>query len=135
MKQKELAEKYGVTPMQIGKIRKEVCDASDYCEKTRELSPEGAKKIDKYIKKKDDKIIEPKFVNVQALRSCLNNLFWECKLLDKNPKKIIVSIPNTHISLIRPNLLFKAQEIEKNNEKFYRHEIIYRREFIRNQKV
>ena len=134
MKQKELAEKYGVTPMQIGKIRKEVCEPQDYCEKTRELSPEGVKKIKQYFKKKDDIIIEPKFVKVQALRACSNSIFWECKLFGTSPKKVIVSIPNTHIKAMRPQLVFKAQEIEKNNEKFYRHEIIYKREFLRNKR-
>lgn len=135
MKQKELAEKYGVTPTQIGKIRKEVCSDEDYCTKTRELSNFGVAKIEQHFKEKDDAIIEPQFVRVQALSPTPNPLFWFCKLLEKPVRKVRVSIPHTHKGAIRPNLIFKAQVINKNDENFYRHEIIYRREFQREQRL
>jgi len=135
MKQKELAEIYGVTAPKIGVLRKKLCDAEDYCEKTKELTLSGVAKITSYFEKKDDAIIEPKFVRVQALSPTPNRLFWYCKLLEKPIRKIKVSIPSTHLSVMRPQLVFKAQEIEKNNEKFYRHEIIYKREFQRDQRI
>lgn len=134
MKQKELAEKYGVTPFKIGKIRKIVCSDEDYCEKTRELTLEGAKKIEDYFKKEDDKIIQPKFVKVQALSPTPNPLFWYCKLLEKPVRKITVSIPHSRRGVMRANLVFNAQVINKNNENFYRDEIIYKREFEREQR-
>ena len=34
MKQKELADRYEVTPQRIGQIRKKICDNDDYCKKT-----------------------------------------------------------------------------------------------------
>ena len=135
MKQKELAEIYGVTAPKIGVLRKKLCNAEDYCEKTKELTEGGVAKIASHFKKEDDAIIEPKFVRVQALQSTPNRLFWYCKLLEKPIRKIKVAIPSTHLGAIRPQLVFKAQEIEKNNEKFYRHEIIYKREFQREQRV
>ena len=131
MKQKELAEKHGVTPQRIGQIRKKQCNSDDFCEKTKSLMPSGVKKIEDYLKDQDDNIIEPKLVKVQCLRPCLNEMFWECKLFDKTPRKVIVAIPSTHISVIRPQMLFNAQEIEKGKEKFYRHEIILQRELNR----
>jgi hypothetical protein len=135
MKQKELAEKYGVTAPQIGKLRKKLCKAEDYCEKTKTLTTEGVAKIDNYFAEKDDNAIEPKFVRVQALSPTPNRLFWYCKLLEKPVRKVKVSIPSTHLTSIRPQLVFKAQEIEKNNEKFYRHEIIHKREVQREQRA
>lgn len=135
MKQKELAEIYGVTAPKIGVLRKKLCDAEDYCEKTKELTESGVAKIASYFEKEDDAIIEPKFVRVQALHTTPNRLFWFCKLLEKPIRKIRVAIPSTHVSSIRPQMIFKAQEIEKNNEKFYRHEIIYKREFQRDQRI
>ena len=135
MKQKQLAEIYGVTAPKIGVLRKKLCDAEDYCEKTKELTEGGVAKIASYFKKEDDAIIEPKFVRVQALFPTPNRLFWYCKLLEKPVRKIKVSIPSTHLGVMRPQLVFKAQEIEKNNEKFYRHEIIYKREFQRDQRI
>ena len=135
MKQKELAEIYGVTAPKIGVLRKKLCDAEDYCEKTKELTESGAAKIASYFEKEDDAIIEPKFVRVQALHTTPNRLFWFCKLLEKPIRKIRVAIPSTHVPSIRPQMIFKAQEIEKSNEKFYRHEIIYKREFQRDQRI
>ena len=135
MKQKELAEIYGVTAPKIGVLRKKLCNADDYCEKTKELTESGVAKIAEHFNEKDDAIIEPKFVRVQALHPTPNRLFWYCKLLEKPVRKVRVSIPSTHLSAIRPQLVFKAQEIEKNNEKFYRHEIIYKREFQREQRI
>jgi hypothetical protein len=135
MKQKELAEIYGVTAPKIGVLRKKLCNAEDYCEKTKELTESGVAKIASYFEKEDDAIIEPKFVRVQALHTTPNRLFWFCKLLEKPIRKIRVAIPSTHVSSIRPQMIFKAQEIEKNNEKFYRHEIIYKREFQRDQRI
>ena len=135
MKQKELAEIYGVTAPKIGVLRKKLCDAEDYCEKTKELTESGVAKIASYFEKEDDAIIEPKFVRVQALHTTPNRLFWFCKLLEKPIRKIRVAIPSTHVPSIRPQMIFKAQEIEKSNEKFYRHEIIYKREFQREQRI
>lgn len=135
MKQGKLAEIYGVTAPKIGMLRKKLCNAEDYCEKTKELTESGVDKIVSYFNEKDDSIIEPKFVGVQAIRPTPNRLFWYCKLLEKPIRKIKVAIPSTHLGAIRPQLVFKAQEIEKNNEKFYRHEIIYKREFQREKRV
>jgi hypothetical protein len=135
MKQKELAEIYGVTAPKIGVLRKKLCNAEDYCEKTKELTESGVAKIAEHFKDADDAIIEPKFVRVQALHTTPNRLFWFCKLLEKPIRKIRVAIPSTHVPSIRPQLIFKAQEIEKDNEKFYRHEIIYKREFQREQRT
>tara|TARA_A100000171_G_scaffold29724_1_gene27903 strand:+ start:2817 stop:3224 length:408 start_codon:yes stop_codon:yes gene_type:complete len=134
MKQKELAEKYGVTPMAIGKIRKKVCSDEDYCEDTKELTNFGVTKIEEYFKKKDDSILDPKLVKVQCLAPCLNEMFWECKLYGETPRKVIVAIPASHISSMRPHMVFKAQEIEKGGEKFYRHEIILQREINRQKR-
>lgn len=135
MKQSELAKKYGITPQRVGQIRKKHCIKDDFCEKTKTLKPEGVLKIQKYLDAQDDAIIEPKFVRVQALGTTPNRLFWYCKLLEKPVRKIRVAIPSTHVDSIRPQLIFKAQEIEKSNEKFYRHEIIYKREFQREQRT
>jgi len=135
MKAKELAEKYGVTPMQIGKIRKEMCSDEDYCTKTREISDLGVSKINQYFEKKDDEILEPKFVRVQVLDPMPNPLFWYCKLLEKPVRKVRVNVPHTHKGLMRKNLIFKAQVINKGGEDFYRHEIIYQREIIRQERI
>ena len=131
MKQKELANKYGVTPMRIGQIRKKVCKDEDYCTKTRNLTPEGVKKIEDYFDQRDTEILKPKFVRVQIVAPTANPLFYFCKRLDPPRRKVIVAIPSTHINTMRPQLIFKAQIIEKSDEQFYRHEIIYQREFNR----
>lgn len=135
MKAKELAEIYGVTPTQIGKLRKAICNAEDYNEKTRDILPHGVKKIKDYFKKEDDKIIEPQFVRVQALFPTPSPLFYYCKLLEKPTCKIRVAIPATHRGMMRNNLIFKAQVIEKNGEKFYRHEVVYKREQERQKRL
>ena len=77
MKQKELAEIYGITPQRVGQIRKKHCDEDDFCEETKSLTPKGVKKIEDYLKKEDDSILEPKLVKVQCLRPCSNDFFWE----------------------------------------------------------
>lgn len=135
MKAKELAEKYGVTPMQIGKIRKKVCSDEDYCTKTREISNFGVSKINEYFKKQDDGVLKPNFVKVQVLAQTPNPLFWYCKLLEKPVRKVRVNVPYTHGGLMRRNLIFKAQVINKGGEDFYRHEIIYQREIIRQERI
>lgn len=135
MKQSELAKKYGITPQKVGQIRKKCCIKDDFCEKTKELTPEGVQKIENFLDKQDDSIIEPKFVRVQAIQSTPNPLFWFCKILEKPVRKVRVAIPSTHIRSIRPQLIFKAQEIEKLNEKFYRHEIVHKREIQREQRI
>ena len=135
MKQSELAKKYGITPQKVGQMRKKYCIKAVFCEKTNTLKPSGVLKIEKHLKKEDDDILEPKFVRVQAISETPNRLFWYCKLLEKPVRKVKVAIPSTHVSAIRPQLIFKAQEIEKSNEKFYRHEIIYKREFLREQRI
>ena len=135
MKQSELAKKHGITPQKVGQMRKKYCIKADFCEKTNTLKPSGVLKIEKHLKKEDDDILEPKFVRVQAISETPNRLFWYCKLLEKPVRKVKVAIPSTHVSAIRPQLIFKAQEIEKSNEKFYRHEIIYKREFLREQRI
>ena len=135
MKQSELAKKYGITPQKVGQMRKKYCIKADFCEKTNTLKPSGVLKIEKHLKKEDDDILEPKFVRVQAISETPNRLFWYCKLFEKPVRKVKVAIPSTHVSAIRPQLIFKAQEIEKSNEKFYRHEIIYKREFLREQRI
>lgn len=135
MKAKELAEKHGVTPMQIGKIRKKMCSDEDYCTKTREISDLGVSKINQYFEKKDDEILEPKFVRVQVLAPMPNPLFWYCKLLEKPVRKVRVNVPHTHKGSMRRNLIFKAQVINKGGEDFYRHEIIYQREIIRQERI
>ena len=135
MKQSELAKKYGITPQKVGQMRKKYCIKADFCEKTNTLKPSGVLKIEKHLKKEDDDILEPKFVRVQAISETPNRLFWYCKLLEKPVRKVKVAIPSTHVSAIRPQLIFKAQEIEKSNEKFYRHEIIYKRELLREQRI
>tara|TARA_R110002096_G_scaffold280115_1_gene474305 strand:+ start:1757 stop:2068 length:312 start_codon:yes stop_codon:yes gene_type:complete len=88
MKQKQLAEIYGVTAPKIGVLRKKLCDAEDYCEKTKELTESGVAKIASYFEEKDDAIIEPKFVRVQALFPTPNRLFWYCKLLEKPSERL-----------------------------------------------
>lgn len=133
MKQKELAEKYGVTPQMIGKIRKQVCDPEDYDPKTREVSDKGCQKIGEYFHEEDEKIIQPKFVKVQVISEAPNPMFLFCKRLEKPIKKVAVSIPASHIGQLRTHLVFNAQEIEKAGEKFYRHEDLYKRELIRSK--
>jgi len=135
MKQKELADKYGVTPQKIGQIRKKVCNDEDYCSKTKILSPEGIKKIEDYFDEKDDKILEPQFVRVQIIAPTPNPLFYFCKRLAPPTRKVIVTIPSTHTNAMSPQLVFKAKVIEKSGEHFYRHEIIYQREFNRQKGI
>lgn len=135
MKAKELADKYGVTPTQIGKIRKKVCTSDQYDPQTREILPSCVRKIDEHYEDQDDGILKPKFVRVQALSPTPNDNFYYCKLLEKPVRKVRVAIPATHRAAIRPNLVFKAQVIEKGDEKFYRHEIIYKREFDRQERI
>jgi hypothetical protein len=135
MKAKEIAEKYGVTPQAVGKLRKELCTEEEYDPKTREIQSSGVKKIENHFNKEDDKILEPQFVRVQVLAPTLNPLFCYCKLLEKPTRKVRVAIPSTHKSLIKPRLIFKAQVIEKGGEKFYRHEIIYKREYDRQKRT
>ncbi len=135
MKQSELAKKYGITPQKVGQIRKKHCNKSDFCETTKELTPEGVKKIQDLLEENDDSVLQPKFVRVQALSPTPNDNFYYCKLLEKPVRKVRVAIPATHRGSIRPNLVFKAQVIEKGDEKFYRHEIIYKREFDRQERI
>ena len=135
MKAKEIAEKYGVTPAKVGKLRKELCTDEEYDPKTREIQPSGVLKIEKHFKKQDEEILEPKFVRVQVIARTLNPLFYFCKVLEKPTRKVRVAIPSTHMELIRPMLIFNAQVIEKGSEKFYRHEIIYKREKNRQERI
>lgn len=129
MKAKELAKKYGVTAQKIGIIRKSLCNDEDFCTKSREITESGVKKIEEHFNKEDDKILEPQFVRVQLIRSCPNPYFVQCKLIDaKNKRKVIVAMPATHIGSFRERQIFRAQVIEKQGEKFYRHEILYKRD-------
>ena len=135
MKAKEIGKIYGLTPLQVGKIRKKVCNEDDYLEKTRHILPSGVRKIKEYLDKRDDDALTPKFVRVQVLDASINPLFFECKRLEKPIKKVRVSVPTTHTHLMRRGLIFKAQVITKNGEDFYRHEIIHTREINRQKRI
>lgn len=135
MKQSDLAKKHGITPQRVGQLRKKYCDPKDFCKETKMLTQEGVEKIEKQLGVGDDDVLKPKFVRVQALGATPNPLFFYCKLLEKPYRKVCVSVPSTHTALIRPQLVFKAQVIEKNNEKFYRHEVIYKRELQRVERL
>jgi hypothetical protein len=135
MKQSDLAKKHGITPQRVGQLRKKHCNSEDFCEETRTLTPLGVKKIEEQLGIVDNEILEPKFVRVQVIEATSNPLFFYCKLLEKPYKKVCVSVPYTHTQSTRPQLIFKAQVIQKNNEKFYRHEIIYKRELQRIQRL
>ena len=83
----------------------------------------------------DDAILEPRYVRVQVLHPAPSGLFFYCKKLERPTRKVCVAVPNTHTSLMREGLVFKAQVIEKNGEEFYRHEIIQKREEQREKRI
>ena len=120
MKQAELGKELGKTAMQIGRIRKQVCSAEDYNEKTRELTPAGVQKIKDHC---DDSVIEPQYVAVKILEFPKNPRFVIGKTMaGTNSTKVPACVPANIKQSLRVGQIIKCQVITYEGMDYYRHE-------------
>ena len=120
MKQGELGKELGKTAMEIGRIRRKICDESEYDEKTKTLFDSAVKKICDYC---DNQIIEPRFVKVRVLDFANNPKFVVCRTIEgSKSKKVRACIPANIKGSLKVNHVFNAQVITYEGEEYYRHE-------------
>lgn len=128
MKVKELAEKLGTTPMQVGRIRARVCGTDDYNAKTKNITPSGVGKImmefDRINQRKGEKErkeeMHAKLVRFRVTQKCPNPV-WVLGVVDGEPGKRKCRIPQRFSEVINEGSVFKAEEIESYGNKFFRH--------------
>ena len=120
MKQGKLGEELGKTPMQIGKIRKEICDDDEYNQKTGELSESAVQKIRDYC---DDKAIEPQYTKAKIIEFPNNPRFVICRTLEgTESKKTPVCVPSNIKKSLRLGHVIRCQVITYEGMDYYRHE-------------
>jgi len=121
MKCKELALELGKTAMHIGRVRKEVCEASDM--DGTDILPSGVKKILDFFEH-EMQVIETasqEIVKVEVLNfKTPNPRYIFCKDLERKCK-VRVGIPkNRKAVLDKPRTILKAERGSENGEFFYR---------------
>ena len=125
MKAGQLAKQLGVTPMRIGRVRAQVCADDDYDPKTNDIKPSGIAKIAEVIKphKEEPDPLEPVYVTFRVTATCPNPQWvYGYDETERPRKKRRCHIPMRMSGLYGSNEKFKAQVIEANGNKFYRHE-------------
>jgi hypothetical protein len=122
VKQGELAKILDRSPMEIGRTRSKICNSEDYNDKTKELTESGVQKIKDHY---DFKALEPQFVDVTILQNANNAKFVIGYIIEnRKRKKMRACIPMNMANQLTPGKRFKAQVIEYNGEKYYRHKKI-----------
>ena len=116
----EIAKMLEKQPMQIGRVRNEVCTESDLDGKS--IKPSGVKKILAHYEK-EMTIIEtatPEVVQVEALRQQVGNPRWLLAYDRERKQKVKVSVPaNRKNQLSKPKTRFLVNRGSEDGTFFY----------------
>lgn len=118
MKQKELAEEFGVTALYIGRLRKKHCDESHFDEKTGILTSEGVEILRTVLRGNDP--TDPRYIDVRVINEKSPPGFLTCRVVGENYGKIRVIVPRKH--RITVGNVFRARLITYQGEPQFRHE-------------
>lgn len=135
MRQKDIAEEFNVTAMQVGRLRKKHVPDSEYNAKTGELSLEAIDILRTLLRGNDP--TEPRFIECQVIRQVENKKWCHARAIGEEFGVLHVGIPPEFWEFLTVGKKFKAQMITtyegENNEIqeiFYRHEELERRDRI-----
>lgn len=117
----ELAKELGKQPMQIGRVRNEVCSESDLDGK--EIKPSGIAKILAHYEM-EMKIVEtaaPDVVYVEAIAQPVANPRWMLAYDRDRKQKVMVSVPkNRKPQLSKPKKRILVERGSQDGKYFYR---------------
>jgi hypothetical protein len=125
MKCKELAAEYGVTPMQVGRLRKQFAP-----EETGDVSVETAALIRNYyddletveMRKEMEEIVKPQFVDSMCSYAQSGRNEVECKIREGDEIRTVRSlIPFMTDPMHLRGKPMKLEVIEYKSVKYYRH--------------
>jgi hypothetical protein len=125
MKCKELAAEYGVTPMQVGRLRKQFAP-----EETGDVSVETAALIRNYyddletveMRKEMEEIVKPQFVDSICSYAQSGRNEVECKIRDEGKIQTVRAlIPFLSDPMHLSGKPMKLEVIEYKSVKYYRH--------------
>jgi hypothetical protein len=117
----EIAKELGKNAMHIGRVRNEVCKASDLDGKL--IKPSGIKKILEHFEKEMTMLetAEPEVVFVEALRQQVGNPRWMIAYDRERKQKVKVSVPaNRKDKLSKPKTKFLVERGSQDGVFFYR---------------
>ena len=121
MKCGELAEELGKTPMQIGRVRNEVCSESDLDGK--EIKPSGISKILAHYEV-EMKVVEtatPDVVFVEAIAQPVANPRWMLAYDRERRQKVMVSVPkNRKAQLAKAKTRLRVERGSEDGKYFYK---------------
>lgn len=116
----ELAKELGKIPMQIGRVRNEVCSDSDMDGK--KIKPSGIAKIFKHYEK-EMVVIEtatPDVVFVEAIKQPVVNPRWMLAFDRERRQKVMVSVPkNRKMLLSKPKTRILVERGSQDGKYFY----------------
>jgi len=117
----ELAKELGKTPMQVGRVKKEVCTDSDLDD--NEIKPSGIAKILKHYGHEMDVIetASPDVVYVEAIRQPVANPRWMLAFDRERKQKVMVSVPkNRKAQLSQPKARILVERGSQDGKYFYK---------------
>jgi len=117
----ELAKELGKLPMQIGRVKNEVCDESDLDGK--EIKPSGIAKILNHYKVEMDILenADPDVVYVEAIKQPVANPRWMLAFDRERKQKVMVSVPkNRKDRLSQPRTRFLVERGSQDGKYFYK---------------
>lgn len=117
----ELAKELGKLPMQIGRVKNEVCDESDLDGK--EIKPSGIAKILNHYKIEMDILenADPDVVYVEAIKQPVANPRWMLAFDRERKQKVMVSVPkNRKDRLSQPRTRFLVERGSQDGKYFYK---------------
>ena len=121
MKCGELAEELGKTPMQIGRVRNEVCSESDLDGK--EIKPSGIAKILAHYEV-EMKVVEtatPDVVFVEVIAQPVANPRWMLAYDRERRQKVMVSVPkNRKAQLAKAKTRLRVERGSEDGKYFYK---------------
>ena len=125
MKCKELAAEYGVTPMQVGRLRKRFApdESGDLSRDTVCLIREYYDDLEQVDARKEmEEAVKPQFVEAICSYSQKGRSEIECKIReDDNIFTVRALIPFTTDPLLLRGKMMKLEVIEYKDVKYYRH--------------
>lgn len=117
----ELAKELGKTPMQVGRVKKEVCTDSDLDD--NEIKPSGIAKILKHYGHEMDVIetASPDVVYVEAIKQPVANPRWMLAFDRERKQKVMVSVPkNRKAQLSQPKARILVERGSQDGKYFYK---------------
>ena len=117
----ELAKELGKLPMQVGRVRNEVCEESDL--DGNEIKPSGISKILKHYEHEMTVVetAQPDVVFVEAIAQPVVNPRWMMAFDRERKQKVMVSVPkNRKDRLSKPKTRILVERGSQDGKYFYK---------------